>query len=151
MFNKISFKIGFLFFVFILIIEAFIFFTLYTNLANERVEEVMESLLARGNTHRDVLEDYYDYSTIKHVGIMESASEFIVIVTNEQEDVLISSDPVEKEMVSIIEKTVAKNIPSEGKIVEARWVEQKYIATSSPIMINGEDRGFVYMFAPTDV
>lgn len=148
MFNKISFKIGFLFFVFILIIEAFIFFTLYTNLANERVEEVMESLLARGNTHRDVLEDYYDHSTIKHVGIMESASEFIVIVTNEQEDVLISSDPVEEEMLSLIEKT--KNIPPEGKIVEARWMEQKYIATSSPIMINGEDRGFVYMFAPTD-
>src|SRR5690625_6710066 len=63
MFNKLSFKIGLLFFVFILIIETFLFFVLYANLANDRVEEVMNSLLARGNTHRDVLEDHFDQPT----------------------------------------------------------------------------------------
>src|SRR5699024_12217220 len=95
MVNKLSFKIGLLFFVFILIIESILFFFLYTNLANDRVDEVMNSLLARGNTHRDVLEDHFDASTMEHVGIMESASEFIVIITDEDEEVIIAAEPVQ--------------------------------------------------------
>src|SRR5690625_5579521 len=97
MFNKLSFKIGLLFFVFILIIESILFFILYINLANDRIDEVMNSLLARGNTHRDVLEDHFDQPTLEHVGIMESASEFIVIITDETVAIIISSDPVEEE------------------------------------------------------
>jgi len=65
--NKLSFKIGLLFFVFIVMIEAFLFVILYQNLAEERVDEIMNNLLARGNTHRDVLEDHYDSSTLEHV------------------------------------------------------------------------------------
>jgi len=150
MFKKLSFKIGLLFFVFILIIESFLFFILYTNLANDRIEEVINSLLARGNTHRDVLEDHFDWYTLKHVGIMESASEFIVIITDEKGDIMISSDPVEKEMMDVVDHTNDEEIPTEGKIVEDRWNEGKYIATDSPITINGKHKGHVFMFAHTD-
>src|SRR5690625_7360875 len=104
MFNKLSFKIGLLFFVFILIIESILFFILYINLANDRIDEVMNSLLARGNTHRDVLEDHFDQPTLEHVGIMESASEFIVIITDEKGDIIISSDPVEDEMMDVVDQ-----------------------------------------------
>src|SRR5699024_4560098 len=103
MFNKLSFKIGLLFFVFILIIETFLFFILYANLENDRIDEFMNSLLARGNTHRDVLEDHFDQSTLEHVGIMESASEFIVIITDERGEVVISSDPVENDMMGVLQ------------------------------------------------
>lgn len=150
MFNKLSFKIGLLFFVFILIIESILFFILYINLANDRIDEVMNSLLARGNTHRDVLEDHFDQPTLEHVGIMESASEFIVIITDEKGDIIISSDPVEDEMMDVVDHTNNDEIPTKGKIVEDRWNEGKYIATDSPITINGEHKGHVFMFANTN-
>lgn len=150
MVNKLSFKIGLLFFVFIFFIESFLFFILYTNLANDRIDEVMNSLLARGNTHRDVLEDHFDESTLQHVGIMESASEFIVVITNEKGDIIISSDPVEKEMMDVVDHTNDDDIPTEGEIVEDRWKEGKYIATDSPITIDGQHKGHVFMFANTN-
>lgn len=150
MINKLSFKIGLLFFVFILIIETFLFFILYTNLANDRIDEVMESLLARGNTHRDVLEDHFDQPTLDHVGIMESATEFIVVITDEKGEVIISSDPVEEEMMDVVNHTNDDEIPTEGKIVEDRWNEGKYIATDSPITIDGQHKGHVFMFADTN-
>src|SRR5699024_11893722 len=89
MFNKLSFKIGLLFFVFILIIESLLFFILYTNLVNDRVEEVMDNLLARGNTHSAVLEDNFESPTLKHVGLMESASDYAVIITDATGNILI--------------------------------------------------------------
>lgn len=150
MVNKLSFKIGLLFFVFILIIESILFFFLYTNLANDRVDEVMNSLLARGNTHRDVLEDHFDESTLEHVGIMESASEFIVIITDESGDIIIASDPVRQEMMDVMAHTDNDEIPIEGKVVDDKWNEGKYIATDSPITIDGEHKGHVFMFAPTN-
>src|SRR5690625_2715172 len=112
MFNKISFKMGLLFFVFILMIESFLFFILYTNLANHRIEEVMESLLARGNTHRDVLEDYYDPSTLEHVGIMESQSEFIVVITDAEGRQIVSSDPVDDVMEEVMVHTDGLSVPT---------------------------------------
>ncbi|WP_088051893.1 sensor histidine kinase [Virgibacillus dakarensis] len=150
MFNKLSFKIGLLFFVFILVFESFLFLALYTNLANERIDEVMESTLARGNTHRDVLEDNFNRSTLEHVGIMESVSAFVVIVTDENGNVIVSSDPIKQEMMNVMKRTRNNSIPTEGKIVEDRWKQKQYIATESPITINGELQGNVFMFANTN-
>src|SRR5690625_7931638 len=107
----------------------------------------MNSLLARGNTHRDVLEKHFNQPTLEHVGIMESASEFIVVITDEKGDIIISSDPVEDDMMDVVDHANNDEIPIEGKIVEDRWNEGKYIATDSPITINGEHKGHVYMFA----
>src|SRR5690625_7954486 len=104
MFIELLFRIGLLFCVFILMIESILFFILYIDLASDRIDEVMNSLLARGNTHRDVLEDHCDQPTLEHVGIMESASEFIVIITDEKGDIIISSDPVEDEMMDVVDQ-----------------------------------------------
>lgn len=150
MFSKISFKIGLLFFVFILVFELFLFLVLYTNLANDRIDEVMESTLERGNTHRDVLEDNFNPSTLEHIGIMESVSDFVVVVTDGTGDVIVSSDPVEQEMVQVMEHTENDVIPTKGKVVEDRWKQKDYIATDSPITVNGEHKGRVFMFANTN-
>ncbi|WP_188453345.1 sensor histidine kinase [Virgibacillus oceani] len=149
MFNKLSLKIGLLFFVFILVIESFLFFILYTNLAHNRIDEVMDSILARGNTHRDVLEDNYNQSTLEHVGIMESTSEYVVVITDKSGSVIVASDPLEQEMLNVMKHTEGNIIPTEGKVVEDRWKQKEYIATESPITINGEHKGHVYMFANT--
>src|SRR5690625_1838257 len=109
MFNKISFKMGLLFFVFILVIESFLFFILYINLANDRIDEVMESLLSRGNTHRDVLVDHFDESTIDHVVIMESESEFSVVITDRTGNPIHSSKDTNEAMLDIIAEADAHN------------------------------------------
>src|SRR5699024_4685267 len=136
MFNKLSFKIGLLFFVFILVIESFLFLILYTNLANDRIEEVMDNLLARGNTHSDVLEDNFESPTLEHVGLMESASDYVVIITDATGNILINSDPIEEEMLDVMEHTDYEDMPNGGEIVEDRWTEKEYIVTDSPINID---------------
>src|SRR5690625_2915879 len=144
MFNKISFKMGLLFFVFILVIESFLFFILYINLANDRIDEVMESLLARGNTHRDVLEDHFDESTIDHVVIMESESEFSVVITDRTGNPIHSSKDTNEAMLDIIAEADAhNNIPSEGIVIQDNWTEEEFVATDSPMTINNAHAGHV--------
>ncbi|WP_067727166.1 ATP-binding protein [Oceanobacillus damuensis] len=150
MLNKLSLKIGLLFFVFILIIETLLYFVLYTNLANERIEEVMDSLLARGNTHSAILEGDFNESTLEHVAIMESESDFAVVITDASGNVIVNSDPIEQEMIDVIVHTDYNQVPQNGKVLEERWPEKKYIATDSPITINDEHQGHVFMFADTN-
>ncbi len=150
MFNKLALKIGLFFFLVILMIEIILFYILYTNLVNDRVEEVMGDLLARGNTHRDVLEENYTPSTMNHVAIMESESDFIVVITDESGEVITSSDPVESEMSSLIEHTDYGEIPQSGAILESNWSEEKYVSTDSPITSNDTHSGHVFMFAESD-
>ncbi|WP_163970456.1 sensor histidine kinase [Oceanobacillus halotolerans] len=149
MFNKLSMKIGLLFFIFILIIESVLFFILYINLANNRIEEVMDDLLARSNTHREVLEDQFESQTLEHVGLMESASDFVVVIADASGNILIHSDPIEQEMEIVIANTDVDSVSPDGEIVESRWTEKQYIVASSPVMIEGKHHGHVFMFAPT--
>lgn len=149
MLNRLALKIGLLFFVFIVIIESVLFLTLYVTFVNERVDEVMTNLLARGNTHSEVLEDSFEPATLNHVALMESASDFIVIITDADGNELTHSDSIEPEMREVLEHTDFSEIPQEGKIVEEQWNEKEFIATDSPITIAGEHRGHVFMFAET--
>lgn len=150
MFNKLALKIGLLFFLVILTVEIILFYILYTNLVTDRVEEVMGDLLARGNTHRDVLEENFTESTMNHVSIMESESDFIVVITDENGEVITSSDPVAPEIVSDIEHTDYGEIPRAGAILKSNWSEEKYVSTDSPITFNETHSGHVFMFAGSD-
>ncbi|ANU24243.1 sensor histidine kinase [Planococcus donghaensis] len=149
MFNKLSLKIGMLFFVFILIIQAFLFATLYVTLVNERVDRVLDSLLARGETHSEVLADSFEEVTLKHVGMMEAATNFIVVITDATGEILVNSDALEPEMLEVLEHTDFKKAPTKGEIIEEDWKVKRYIATDSPITIDGQHAGHVFMFAPT--
>lgn len=150
MFNKLALKIGLLFFVFIASIEVFLFATLYVTYVNERVEDVMSNLLARGNTHSEVLEDSFDASTLSHVAMMESASDFVVIITDAVGNELAHSDTIEPEMQELVQHTDYEQIPQQGVILEERWNDTRFIASDSPITIDGEHMGHVFMFAETD-
>ncbi|MFP3323497.1 ATP-binding protein [Planococcus sp. SIMBA_160] len=149
MLNKLALKIGLLFFVFIVSIELFLFSTLYFTFVNERVDEVMSNLLARGNTHSEVLEDSFNETTLSHVAMMESSSDFIVIITDETGEELTHSDTVEPEMREVLGHTDIEEIPEQGEILEDNWQDERFIATDSPITIGGQHQGHVLMFAET--
>ncbi|MDN7242763.1 HAMP domain-containing sensor histidine kinase [Planococcus sp. N028] len=149
MLNKLALKIGLLFFIIIVIIESFLFIILYNTFVHERVDEVMATLLARGDTHSEVLENNFEPNTLHHISIMETASEFNIIVVDETGRQLTHSDSIEPEMNEMIEHTETDVIPLSGKIIEDRWYEKKFIGADSPITIEGEHRGHVFMFAET--
>ncbi|PSL40988.1 signal transduction histidine kinase [Planomicrobium soli] len=149
MFNKLALKIGLLFFVFIVIIESVLFVTLYITFVNERVDEVMANLLARGNTHSAVLEDSFEPETLNHVAMMESASSFTVIITDGSGKLLAHSDAIEPEMNEVLQHTDFHEASQKGRIAEESWNAKKFIATDSLITIEGEHRGHVFMFSDT--
>lgn len=147
--KKISFKLGLLFFVFVLGVEIILFVSLYITLVNSRIEEEFEHLLARGNNHRDVLEKNFDHSTLEHVTMMESEAVTDVVITNEKGNILYYSDdilPFAKKIVNTMDRT----IPHDGIIVQRNWQKESHIATVSPIRIDGKIKGYVYMFQNTD-
>ena len=150
MLNRLALKIGLLFLGFIILIESVLFLTLYITFVNERVDEVMTNLLARGNTHSEVLAGSFEPATLEHGALMESASDFIVIITDAAGNELIHSDSIEPEMNTVLEHTDFDEIVHEGEIVEERWNEKEFIATDSPVTIDGEHRGHVFMFAGTN-
>lgn len=126
---------------------AFMFFFLHEGIVESTVEEQLNSLQARGNSHRAILEKYFDDETIDHVVLMEFESTTDVIITNMDGEVLNSStstSPFKKYM-----ELPSSPIPKEGLIVEADWKQETFIATVSPIYIEGEPIGLVYMFQNT--
>lgn len=146
--RKISFKLGLLFFVFVLGTETILFASLYVTLVNSRINEEFEQLLARGNNHRDVLEKSYNPSTLEHVTMMESEAETDVVITNEKGKILYFSDHILPFAKRIIKNT-NKNIPHSGMIVQKNWQKESHISTVSPIRIDGKIKGYVYMFQNT--
>ncbi|GAA3731656.1 HAMP domain-containing sensor histidine kinase [Salinicoccus jeotgali] len=147
MLNKLSLKIGMLFFLVVFIVEVILFYILYVNLVDDRVEEVMDDLLSRGNTHRDVLEEHYNATTLEHVAIMESESDFNVVITDQEGDIVIHSNPVEAEMAEVIDHVDDERISGEESILVSDWSEEKYVSTASPLIEDGSHNGHVFMFA----
>ncbi|WP_326946922.1 sensor histidine kinase [Bacillus alveayuensis] len=149
MINKLSFKLGTLFFVFILLIESMLFIFLYYSIVSERVQSETENLLLRGRSHRDVLEKNFNPITIKHVALMESEAETKVVITDQQFQVIKASNNVNSEMKRLIEKGKTLDYSHQGILVESRWKTEPYLATASPIQVDGKIKGYVFMFLNT--
>ncbi|MGN4426144.1 sensor histidine kinase [Bacillus cereus group sp. MYBK30-1] len=146
--KRISIQLGFYFLIVTLLIESVLFVLLYYSLVNNRVNEEMTALLKRGNSHRDVLEKYFDRQTISHVALMESEAETTVVITNANKEVLAKSN----ELDTTIKKHIAEMNTStdhNGSIIENHWKTSNYICTVSPIVVNGKLEGYVYMFLGT--
>lgn len=145
--KKLSVKLGMLFFFIIYGLVTFMFFFLHNGITQSRVEEELNSLQSRGNSHRDILEKHFDLDTIDHVVLMESAAETDVVITNQDGQVLNSSAPAEV-FAEYLQASPA-SFPRDGKVIEGDWDEEPYISTVSPIEKDGKLVGLVYMFQDT--
>lgn len=123
------------------------FFFLHSGIAETRIDEELQALQARGNSHKVILEKHFDRETIDHVVLMESASTTDVVITNHEGEILGSSSPSNSFQKYIGVPT--STVPHEGQIVEENWKEEPYIATVSPILRNGKIAGYVFMFENT--
>jgi signal transduction histidine kinase len=148
--NRISIKLGVYFLIFVLVLEAGLFIYLYHELANSRITEELESLRLRGNSHRDVLEKNFDSTTLHHVALMESEAKTEVVIVDQKGKILSHSNPIRKEIRKLMQKHNPKPAPYRGEIIQGDWSHRNYIATASPIRINHNRVGTVYMFQHTD-
>lgn len=147
--KRISIQLGFYFLIVTLLIESVLFVLLYYSLVNNRVNEEMTALLKRGNSHRDVLEKYFDKQTISHVALMESEAETTVVITNANKDVLAKSNEINTTIKKHIEKMQTRT-DHDGAIIENHWKTSNYICTVSPIVVAEKTEGYVYMFLGTE-
>lgn len=142
--DRISLKIGAVFFITILLVEGVLFYYLHSSIIHSRIDEELASLQTRGNNHRDILETSYLEETIHHITSMESRTETHVLITDKNDDIVSASIPVDNTIMNIIEKA-PRNIERDGLILEDDWQEKKYIASVSPL----DGNGAVYMFKNT--
>ncbi|GGE56941.1 sensor histidine kinase [Priestia taiwanensis] len=147
--KKISFKLAFYFLLVTVLIESILFISLYTTIVHSRVQEELDALLARGNSHRDVLQKHFDDTTISHVALMESEAETKVIITDANRNILAQSKNINKEM-KIHLHTDLSAVPSTGMVLDDHWRSSDYICSISPIISNEEVQGYVYMFLETE-
>ena len=145
--KKLSIKLGLVFFLIIFGLETFMFYFLHSALVDSSVEEELISLQARGNSHRAILERYFDSDTISHVTLMESEADTDVVITDIDGQILDSSVP--SEFIQEYIESFDPGIPWEGQIVEDNWKDERFISTVSPINGNGQTAGYVYMFQTT--
>ena len=145
--NKLSVKLGILFFVVIFGLITFMFFFLHTEIVDSRIEQELQTLKSRGNSHKAILEKQFDDEMINHVVLMESESNTDVIITNESGKILDSSAPIHN-FKRYIEAPLTP-IPHDGQVLEEKWDQEPYIATISPIQIDHKVSGYVYMFQDT--
>ena len=145
---KISFKLGISIFVCIFLIETVSMVYLHNKVIHSRVNQELDSLKARGNSHRDVLEITYSGSTLQHIGLMESHNDTDVVITDTRGDILISSEKVNGGMEKILAKNLPQ-VPRKGLIIQSSWKDERYIATVTPFISDEENKGYVYMFKDT--
>ncbi|MDQ0198920.1 sensor histidine kinase [Neobacillus ginsengisoli] len=146
--NKLSFKIGVLFFLAIFLLESISMFFLHNTIIHSRVHDELSALQTRGNNHREILEAAFHEETIKHIALMESRTDTQVILTDQKGKIVMSSNTVTRNMRKIIQ-SAPKKVPHDGLILEEDWQREAYIASVSPIIINNEINGYVYMFQNT--
>ncbi|MED3761168.1 HAMP domain-containing sensor histidine kinase [Peribacillus frigoritolerans] len=145
---KISFKLGLSIFICIFLMETVSMIYLHNKVIHSRINQELESLKARGNSHRDVLEITYSDSTLKHIGLMEYHTDTDVVITNTRGDILISSAKVNGGMNKILAKKIPQ-VPRKGMVLQSSWKDERYIATVTPFISDKENKGYVYMFKDT--
>lgn len=146
--KKLSIKLGAIFFVCILGLESFMFFFLHSALVESRIQEELNALQARGNSHRAILEKHFTTETIAHVALMETESTTDVVVVDANLNILGSSNQSE-ELKNFL-RLPSKELPREGMIIENHWETEPFIATVSPLTNNEELIGYVFMFQDTE-
>ncbi|EWG08504.1 sensor histidine kinase [Cytobacillus firmus] len=146
--NKLSIKLGIIFFLIIFGLVILMFFFLHSALVDSRIEEELLSLQARGNSHRAILEKHFDADTISHVTLMESEANTDVVITDVSGKILGSSANSERFKGYILNSRF--NIPRKGEVLEDNWKHGSFISTVSPIEIDGRSKGRVYMFQDTE-
>ena len=147
---KISIKLGLWFFICIFVIESTSMIFLHRNVIHSLVNEELEVLKSRGNSHRDVLEISYDEATMHHIQIMESKTDTEVVITDQAGEIISAPTSIDSGIEKILKRTFSiENVPKNGLIIQSDWKNDQFIATVTPFQDKNGHIGYVYMFKST--
>lgn len=146
--KKISTKLAIYFLVAVLIMESLLMAYLYNSMINTRIQEEFQSILSRGNSHRDVLEDSFTEGTLHHIALMESKTDTEVVITDGSKQIISSSKDVSDGMRDLINEHPSR-ISKDGLLIESNWKEMNYLATVTEYNTSSQ-QGYVYMFKYTE-
>ncbi|MDX8345205.1 sensor histidine kinase [Rossellomorea sp. YZS02] len=144
---KISTKLTVYFTIAVFILVVFILIFLHESIVNSRIDEEINSIQSRGESHRDILEDNYTQQTLQHIALMESRTSAIVVVTDKQKNMIITSDKVSAEMEGVIEKAVVASYPN-SNMLKKDYRNDDYIVSVSSFRASSQE-GYIFMFKPT--
>ncbi|MEG9298081.1 ATP-binding protein [Mangrovibacillus sp. Mu-81] len=144
---KISTKLTVYFTIAVFILVVFILVFLHESIVNSRIDEEINSIQSRGESHRDILEDNYTQQTLQHIALMESRTSAIVVVTDKQKNIIIASDKVSPEMEGVIEKAVVASYPN-SNMLKKDYRNDDYIVSMSSFRASSQE-GYIFMFKPT--
>lgn len=144
---KFSTKLGLWFFICLLIIESVSMFVLHRHVVDSLVKEELDSLLARGNSHRDVLETSFTPETLQHIVLMESNTDTEVVIIDENGGSVIDSSVQKRNLPHYINQS---NSPTREVVVQDDWKQEAFIATVSPFRSEEGSTGYVYMLKSTN-
>ncbi|TFE02356.1 sensor histidine kinase [Jeotgalibacillus salarius] len=137
--NRLSLKISLFYLSGLAIILTISLFVMHNHLVNQQVENELERLQQRGDSHRDVLADNFDMRTISHVVLMEEKALTEVVIIAENGSLAGASNQADNH---INEDWLTA---SEGT-AEDDWRNQPFLVSISPI----DGGGSVIMLEPTE-
>lgn len=146
--NIISIKLATYFFVTVLIMESLLMLYLHQTIVHSRVNEEFSQLVSRGSNHRDALEDSYSENTMRHILLMEYNSGKQVAITDENFNLIISSEEDQTTLEVLINRFSSREF-NQDQIIQRDWKEEKYIISLHPYTINELQAGYVILFQST--
>ncbi|QWC23505.1 HAMP domain-containing histidine kinase [Bacillus haikouensis] len=144
---KISTKLTLYFTAAVFALVVFILFFLHENIVNSRIEEEMAAIKSRGESHRDVLQDNYSPQTLQHIALMESKTDTVVVVTDQQMNTIIASSGAAPEMETIKKRAMGISYP-DSRMLEDDYRNSEYIVSVSSFETDSQS-GYLFMFKPT--
>lgn len=139
--NKLSIKLGFLFFMVVSVFSFFILFILHEGIVEQRVMEVMEDMQNRGDAHSQILTMDQSQRTIEHIVLMEESSISNIVLTDGEQNIVNTSIPSNSFLSSFIENNKFTGEPTKKNMLS----ENETLITMSAV---GNDYGivqYVYM------
>jgi len=144
--SSISFKVGLLYSSMFLVLLLLLGYILHGLFSQMFTNYITQDLLLRGGNHAKVLANNFSQTTLDHVALMERDVITNVVVTDSENDILVSSENLAAEAGDYIKRNIGNK---SSTIINQDWEEYKYVATVSPIQQGA--LGYVYMFYPTSV
>ncbi|MBY0221319.1 HAMP domain-containing protein [Sporosarcina aquimarina] len=146
--NRISIKLTAYFFIAVLIMETSLILYLHQNIIHTRVDEEFSRLLATGSNHRDVLSENYSDTTMKHIVLMEKDEEREVLITNNQGEIIRSSEENIEALKRDLPQVNDLDLQTD-QILVSDWKRSSYIVSTHPYKVNPSQSGYVIMFQST--
>jgi signal transduction histidine kinase len=147
--NKISIKLATYFIITVLIMESLLMLYLHQTIVHTRINEEFSQLVSKGSNHRDVLEDNYSDDTLRHIVLMEYGSERRVAITDEEFNLIISSDGYSKNLKTLLSGISDRKF-TKDQVIEKNWKGEEFIVSLHPYTLNGEQAGYLILFQSTE-